>query len=333
MATRRTLTTIKIEPTTSMKEALRPHRWNGAVTIILGLAALISVVISLFSLSLSYQANQSNARQGDLFEKQVALVDEATTASQELARSAKEHANIYVEDLRLLREEKTTRQRSDFRIALSEAEKLCGDCFTCPPDYQIRVHLEEAARLEEGIGEHLTPIDYVKLASVGSAVWDFSTIEQYAQRALKKSKKDPLHEHYAHLMLGHAHFAHFRIDKNADERVARVHFDEAVALLTKAPASESKERLLGEAYALWVAHEAFLKNDERVVKLKALAITHWSGSSSRECLEGQLSRDIEAATKGQRPLAPCRLLRRGNPPCFPPARAKPATSGEAAPKA
>ena len=205
--------------------------------------------------SLASRQNRLVGQIENVFEKEVSIID---TAKDSL-----------LQQTRLLEEERLAIAQREFQFALNNAEKWynCG-CLTCQPqpcraDFQIRVPVATAERLEKVIGTRLSGAEYLKFTLFGSAIWDADTLARYCRKALAatEQKNDLIELYLAHAMLGHAEFLRCSTtETNEAERQqcvasARKHFGEAVMMLEREQKRDIAIPYLSELYIHWIQHE------------------------------------------------------------------------------
>lgn len=250
-----------------------------AMTVLTFLYLLVTVAICY----IAYLSYEGSNRQQEFFERQVVLVGESAKTFKQVQLGF----DLY-----------------DFHEALNKAEPLYRACPTCEPDYMLSVHLDTAKRLEKTLEDHISAAEYVRLASLGSAVWSFETLEAICEKALRKAQT-PLDRHFAMLMLAHAHFTHYGHNDRARLETARRYFSEALALLETAPPTMNSQYFLGAASELWAAHEMFQKNEGDAQQKKTRAMSYWSKLPNHESLGMRLDRLVARAKNGFAPNAPC----------------------------
>ena len=175
----------------------------------------------------------------------------------------------------------------------------------CSPVYLIEVPLDKAIGFEPNAAELLTAAEYNRLAVLGSSIWDFQKTEQYANKALAKSKT-PLDGFVSHLVLAHNTFRHLNDDpERAKIKDGRYHFGQAVASLQTNIGTDAGQYHSGEGYGIWAMHEAFLKNDKDCKQMRGFADSAWSKLPNGSALLKELDERIKIAGGGVRPEIAC----------------------------
>jgi hypothetical protein len=158
---------------------------------------------------------------------------------------------------------------------------------------------------------------------LGSSVWDFDKADHYATIALKMSDT-PLDKFCSNLALGHIYFSHLdTAPEKAKIAQARRYFNDAIASLQRTSGTESAQFYMGHLYALWAAHEAFLKNTAERDRYSELAKSHWSKLSDAAFLIETLEAQVSAAEDGRRPEVAC-LFQESAIACTPTLATRPA---------
>jgi hypothetical protein len=204
-------------------------------------------------------------------------------------------------------------QRDLFDIALDEAESYCLACSSCSPAYMIVVSLDKALRSESDASELLTAAEYNRLAMLGSSVWSFDRAEMYAQKAFQKSDTS-LDRFFSNVTLGHIHFRHSRNDpERAKPETARKYFNEAIKSQQADSGTDIGQFRLGQGYALWAMHEAFLHNDVEAEQQRDFAETSWKKLPDAETLVKEMDERIKAAKDGASPDLACLFRAKSKP--------------------
>ena len=176
--------------------------------------------------------------------------------------------------------------KSEFLKLLEKIEKTCASGESCPgrnctPDDAGRtpghskLYLDVAVRLEAHLAAEMTCAEYLTLAWLGSAFWDFPRIEEYCQKARDRSDC-PLDESMSCMVLGHVHFEHERYHARASRRQAREYFKEATVILENESNHPRNLYFLGKAYELWAQHELYIGNVTEAERMESSAREHWS---------------------------------------------------------
>ena len=91
--------------------------------------------------------------------------------------------------------------------------------------------------------------------------------------------------------------------------------------------TEAGQFQIGAGYAIWAAHEAYLKNDADYKQLRSLAQASWAKLPDSANLTKQLDEGILAATGGVRPEIACLLKTPSEETCLAPKIASPPVPG------
>ena len=187
--------------------------------------------------------------------------------------------------------------KGEFLYLLEQIERSCttGDCAPresgekCRAPGHSKLYLDAAVRIEAILAKEMTCAEYLTLAWLGSAFWDFPRIEEYCQRARDRSDC-ALDESMSCMFLGHVHFEHERYHPDASKRQAREYFKEATMILENDSNHPRNLYFLGKAYELWAQHELYIGNVIEAERMESSAAEYWSLLRNAE----KLIRDMES---------------------------------------
>jgi hypothetical protein len=272
----------------TMPSSPKQPRWQTPLAIATIASAGFNVVLTGALVYLGYQTGKTAEEQVRLFHdyrdvaaKQVKLFDDCAT---------------------LVDKETKFTDRAAFDQALKEAESYCPAC-SLSPSYLIEIPLNKALGFEPRASEVLTAAEYIRLTALGSSVWEFEVSEQYAKKALAKSKT-PLDRFMSNFLLGHVTFLNCGKDQTKLD-LGRGYFKTSIACLQPKLGTDIGEFYLGWGYAIWAQHEAFLKNDDDCKQQRSFAESAWSKLPEGKDFVRDLDVRIELAKHGVRPDMSC----------------------------
>ncbi len=300
---------------------------------------VVELVLAIAAVFIAFYAAQIAARSDATFKEEANLLADAKTVVEQENKTfnqgvaildatkglVSQATELIKQTKELLARETMHMARDDFDKLLDEADQYCVACPQCSPTYPIIIPLEKASRREEEVAAVLTAAEYNRLAMLGSSVWDVEKTKSYVTKAMDKERATrgtakekeggtgvEVDDFVSHLVLGHLYFVHLKDDEPANLKRAEENFREAIKALPVNSGNDAIRAYIGQGYAIWSAHEAFLKRNDESSQLADWAIASWKGLSDHELFEKELDERRKAAADGVMPQIAC-LFKAG--PC------------------
>jgi hypothetical protein len=255
-------------------------------------------------------AIESNARTRELVEQQVKFINEISRTFKEDAENRKKRDEIYLKldtlSLEQIDAEIRRADRTEFLDALKDAENQCS-CPSCIPIYSIKIPLNIALKLEPKLRNDLSATEYLKLAILGSRVWDFDQLQSICNTLCNVANNSHCPEDlcFAFLMQSYLNFNYLDRDKKASLVEGRNFCTKAIDILKQQPDNFEKKYYIGIVYEFWALQEQYLKNNDEAIAKRKSALEYFNYLPNSEQLIAELDQYLENIRKGNRPLAPC----------------------------